>query len=395
MKILLISPYFAPYTGVGGLRMTSLAAYLQKAGEEVTVVKLADTCYPADQADGPRPSGVSYVDFVPAEEDKEPEKTLYPVLDRLCTETAFDCCLVSFGPFYTVRPAIYIKEHYQIPLVADYRDLWLYHDFPKKSLRIFLGRCKEWLLHHRQEASLMAHCSAFVNPSLWGERVMQKHYPVLKEKSALILNGYNMPPPAGTEASAPLSSSEELRICILGKFFYYSPAGTQTFFSALTSLLAHGVPIHVYHIGTAEAVQSLLDTSNFPQNHYHELGSMPYEQALSAAQQAHICAIISGGVFGYGTKAFDYIYLNKPIIAYTPENSELVELLKDAENAYVCQTAAQMKAAIEAVIQGGSYQLTKNLEYRQRFSRETQNRIYHQLLQKTAGQQPGKDKPQN
>ena len=85
MKILLISPYFAPFTGVGGLRMTSLTAYLQKAGEDVTVLKLADTCYDADLANGPHLPGPSYAEFTPSKDGKIPEKTMYPVIDHLCS----------------------------------------------------------------------------------------------------------------------------------------------------------------------------------------------------------------------------------------------------------------------------------------------------------------------
>ena len=153
------------------------------------------------------------------------------------------------------------------------------------------------------------------------------------------------------------------------------------------SALSHqGRLIHIYHAGSIENIQPILEKSGLPSEQYHELGPLPYDQAMEAAKAAHICSAIISYTTGLGTKIFDYIYLNKPIIAYAPPGSEFEETLKGAENAYVCQTAPQMEAAIEAIIRDGGYQLTKSLEFRQRFSREAQNQIYHQLLRKTTGQ---------
>lgn len=385
MKILLISPYFAPFTGVGGLRMTSLTAYLQKAGEDVTVLKLADTCYDADLANGPHLPGPSYAEFTPSKDGKIPEKTMYPVIDHLCSETAFDCCLVSLGPFFTVKPAVYIKEHYHIPLIVDYRDLWLYDPRERKTLRSILGHKKTQILYCGQEVQLMKACSAFVTCTPRGLQIMERHYPFLKEKSLCIFNGYDMEPPREAEPASQ-EDGGAIRIFVLGKLSYYTSEGAETLFRAASALSHQGRLIHIYHAGSIENIQPILEKSGLPSEQYHELGPLPYDQAMEAAKAAHICSAIISYTTGLGTKIFDYIYLNKPIIAYAPPGSEFEETLKGAENAYVCQTAPQMEAAIEAIIRDGGYQLTKSLEFRQRFSREAQNQIYHQLLRKTTGQ---------
>lgn len=384
MKILILSPYFAPYTGVGALRMTSLAAYLQRAGDAVSVIKLADAAYEQELVGGTPLPGIPCAEFIYPSNDGEPDRDLYAVIDRVCGANAFDCCLASFGPFYTVRPAIYLQEHYHIPLVVDYRDLWLYDPRYITSLRAFLGNVRQRFKNRHMEERLLNACAFFAACTPGGLQIMREHYPFLKERSVCVYNGYSLPeksfPP-------PPPDDSEIRICILGKYAYYTAKGTETFFRAVNSLIKKGCPIRVVHAGAAEPVDEIFGRTGFPKEHYLELGPLAYEDALAAAESAHICTAVMSCPIGLGTKIFDYIYLNKPIVAYAPEHSEFEAVLSEAENAYVCQTSERMAAAIETIISEKRYTLTGNPAYRLRFSREAQNQKFRDLLKKAAGRE--------
>ena len=77
---------------------------------------------------------------------------------------------------------------------------------------------------------------------------------------------------------------------------------------------------------------------------------------------------------------FDYIFLNRPIVAYAPPPSEVEELLQDAEHAYFCQTAEQIQNAVFNIIQKKQMHLTEDAAFGLQFSREIQNQRYRELL---------------
>ena len=379
MKILILSPYFAPYTGVGALRMNSLAAYLQQSGDNVTVLKLTDAAYEKELTAGAPLPGILCEEFTFPSNGGEPGKDIYAVIDRVCRAGAFDCCLASFGPYYTVRPAIYIQKHYHIPLVVDYRDLWLYEPRPITSLRMFLGKARQIFMERRTEKAMLNACAFFVTCTPGNLQIMRKHYPFLKERSACVFNGYGLPE-KGCCRSHPDDS--EIRIFVLGKLAYYSPHGAETFFQAVSNLIKKGCPIQVIHAGAAEPLDSIFSRTGFPKERYQGLGPLPYEDALAAAESAHICVAVISYAIGLGTKIFDYIYLNKPIVAYAPKHSEFEAVLSEAENAYVCQTSERMEAAIEKIVAEKRYTLTGDPLYRLQFSRQTQNQKFRDLLKK-------------
>lgn len=388
MKILLISPYFPPYTGVGGLRMASLARSLLEAGDRLTVVKEDPASYPPGMAGGTQIPGIVYKEFMAGKDERETALRLQSLLSGLLQGERFDCCLVSCGPFYTIRPVSALWERIQIPLVIDYRDLWLYDPRPATTLRMFLGRSRQRLAEHPVEKKVLRICSSFVTCTPNILQIMEDHYPFIKGRSACIFNGYDLPEKSPGQSHPDES---EIRIFILGKLAYYTPHGAEAFFRAAASLIKKGRPIRVIHAGAAEALEGIFSKAGFPKGRFQELGPLPYEDALAAAESAHICTAIISYAAGLGTKIFDYIYLNKPIVAYAPENSEFEALLSEAENAYVCQTSEDMEAAIEKIVTEKRYVLTNDPAYRLRFSRQAQNRKYRALLEEVSGVRAGDD----
>jgi len=378
MKVLLISPYFAPYIGVGALRMTSLADYLTRQGVEVTVIKMDTSCYESGMVRGESPTGISYVTFKTEKHQRHTAKKLYPLIDTLCSNERFDCCVVSCGPFYTVRPAIYLRQKHHIPLVADYRDLWVNDPRSKPAtLREMVFHALFRCLYYPADKKLMSVCSAFVGVTPQYVQQMVADYPVLKDKALCIYNGYQpimLPSPPNEERPS-------FQLFILGKYSYYSLKGASILFDAIKMLLDKGYSIKVLHAGVAEEqTRTLLEKHQLPETCYVELGQLPYSQAMSIAQNADAGFLIWNSSFGLGTKVFDYIYLNKPIIAYVPDESEIVSLLRETENFFAGQSKQQLATAIETIMTEKRSILTENSEFRNRFSRESQNRKYYDLL---------------
>lgn len=381
MKILMVSPYFPPYTGVGGLRMASLAKFLLEAGDSLTVVKMDRASYPPEMAGGAQIPGISYIEFTAKECNRDISSHIQLLLCDLLQKSSFDCCIVSCGPYYTIRPLLSLWEQFRIPIVMDYRDLWLYDPRPITTLRMFLGNCRLKLMGHSVEKKALKICSFFVTCTPNNLRIMQKHYPFIKARSACIFNGYDLP-----EENFQKGALDEsvIRIYILGKLAYYSPQGAEAFFRAVARLVKKGYPIQVIHAGAEEPLEEIFNRAGFPKECYQELGPLRYDEAIAAAKSAHICTAVISYAIGLGTKIFDYIYLNKPIVAYAPPQSEFEELLSETENAYVCQTSKDIEAAIEKIIKEKRYILTSDPTYRLRFSRQTQNQKFRDLLERAS-----------
>lgn len=377
MKILLISPYFPPFTGVGVLRPASLTDYLLKTGEDVTIFKLSDTCYSPEMVTGKRLSGPNYVEFMSGKTEQESTHHFRSALEDFLRDTSFDCCLITCGPFYTLLPALELTQRHHIPFIIDYRDLWRYSINPPTSLRGLLGRFWQRFSLRNIETALMEGCVAFVTCGPQELKLMKRHYPILQGKSACIYNGYNIPL---QKKAASLPDGDEIRLFILGKFAYYTAKGAETFLRAAARLLHKGYPIRIIHAGAPETLTPLFHKAGFPLDYFEELGPLSYEDALAAAKAAQIGIIIDGCRYGLGTKLFDYICLNKPIAAVVPKNSEMEKLLSETENAFFCQTTSQLEAAMERIITENRWVLTDDADFRGRFSREEQNRRFHQLL---------------
>lgn len=380
MNVLIISPYFAPCTLVGALRMTSLTKYLVAQGSHVTVIKLADgRTGTSDCICGTLVNGVGIQEFdVDIGDWKKTKRTLQKAIDEVCTREHFDCCVASFGPFSSEPATITVQTKYRIPLIVDYRDLWLFHPMPRKTWKLKLVKWYNIARYSSVERRLVQHCTWFVSVTPRSVQSMIDHYPILAGKSSLIYNGYT-----DVEGIAQEAPSNKTDIYIVGKLSYYSLAGTKAFFEAVMRLQTQGYPIRVTHIGQREPqVPELLRSIRFPEEDFRAEGQHPYADTIRKARNADLFVAINRDPDGLETKVFDYIYMNKPIVAYGPPDSEFGELIGHAENAFMCQTGEQMEAAIQRIIDEKLTYLTKDDAFRASLSRASQNERYYQLLRK-------------
>lgn len=384
MKILMISPYFAPFTGVGALRMTSLADYLVKRGESITVVKIADHCLAGEFLGGALVDGVSCREYELVSGNREATvASLADCLHKTCEEEQFDCCIATFGPYETIPAISKVIGKHKIPLVVDYRDLLLYDPRPCTSLSSIIAKIKTWVKYYVPEQRLLRLCGAFVTITPRSLKTMLQHYPYLKGKGHCIFNGYT--PIDAIEKGVTRNPDGQTRIFVLGKLSGYTSEGAKNLFRAVKSLIEKGYTVSITHAGMDKNIPAIMEEVGFPTEHYHGLGQLPYEQAMAAASNADICTAIINYKEGLGTKVFDYIYLNRPIVAFAPEDSELEEILKPAENAFVCQTVEQFETAVENVIEKNRLTLASDPQYAKSFARAAQNEQYYSLLKELAG----------
>ena len=82
---------------------------------------------------------------------------------------------------------------------------------------------------------------------------------------------------------------------------------------------------------------------------------------------------------GLGTKIFDYIYLNRPVISASPREIYLSQFMQRFENGFVCNSADEIYTAICKIISEDKAALDKNM-HPETYSRRIQNQRFEALF---------------
>lgn len=384
MNILIISPFFSPFTGVGALRMNSLASFLAEKNANIFVLKLSNKNYDKKMTSlhllSKNFNNIKCFDFELIINDTEKTKeNIKSKIEEICKENKINCIVLSCGPYYTIKPIIEIKNEYKIPLIVDYRDLWLYDPRPYQSIREYIGRTKNILVNKKYELDLMNCCDAFVTISEKSLDTMTKHYPNLEFKSKCIYNGYEKI--KDSSYSNYIQQDDYVKIVFLGKLSYYSNKGADKYFKAIGTLIKDNYKIKIIHIGEEEEqIKNLLIKNDIDKDTYISVGQLDYNDALSITENCDICGAVINYASGLGTKVFDYIYCNKPIVAVAPRESEFEMLISEFENKFICQTSEGIYNSIKKIVDEKIKVLTQFPEKKAKYSREHQNEQFEILI---------------
>lgn len=389
MRILIVCPIYAPAVAVGAQRMLSLTAYLAARGNEVHVL--------ASEGRGQlnRGQGTTVPDKVMVHRYSESGKSRYlsrewsnakafkRALVQLLSLKTFDVLLVSCGPFYTLMPLRSICRRFKLPYVIDYRDLGVL-DYGRIGAGV-LARLKTACLKPLRvlyEKNAVAG-AAYTVLVCEGDAIKLER--VFKPRAVkVIYNGFDE---ARLEQFKPVEKSgDTCTIGYLGKLMYYDKTRGIALFKAVDQLRKQGINARIMHIGLLEQdIETLARKYHFDPQVYEGYGPMDYLAGMETLAQADFCAIEYVHPNGYGTKVFDYIYLNKPILALMPEKIALAQFLRRFPNAYLCQTQEQLVADITKLWERKVERLDDKLD-KSLYSRGRQNGIFENILLETIAQ---------
>ena len=143
--------------------------------------------------------------------------------------------------------------------------------------------------------------------------------------------------------------------------------------------------IQIVQVGEREKnVDKIADQIGFRKDQIINTGFIDYKRGMSILKTLDALLIVDSRMHALGTKIYDYIYVNKPIIYVGPKGSEMGKLLSSFENAYCCSKELEVKDVLnKMIIQKPIVLGTKN-EVEQ-FSREAQNKKYETLMRSISG----------
>ena len=382
IDILIISPAYPPFSGVGAIRMNSLSQMLRDNNFRVTIVRNNPKSWPEYMLKGLIPYNIEIIDV-----DIKSQDSFYicmkkykNALSSLLELRKFDLAIFSGGPFYTFTAATYVKIKHNLKYIVEFRDLWVYN-YRKSSKRSILNTIKLIIfkiLAIYIEYKTIVNATNIILSCKGDLELMRQFYRKHEHKMSVIYNGINESFKMKDE-KITINKKKNV-IAIFGKFSYYAPELAGKFLNSVNRLNQEGFNIQILHIGEMEEyIINFINNSQLHNINYNNTGFMNYDEGIELLNSANIFLLIENHPHGLGTKVYDYIRLNKPIIGIIKDGDELVEFISNFSNSFVCTNENQICNSIKNIIVNRIGILDKNIDI-QKYSRIKQNIKYMELI---------------
>lgn len=372
-KLLVFSYAYAPFSRVGAKRWTALSRHLPEWGFSCTVITVQPRYYssldPELLPGAARtirtpvflPPVEVYTGGLPARLRRffaeRAQSLLFPI-DRFqgwkpfavqAAESALKqekhhAVIVSGPPFSSFPAALEVSRRAGLPLILDYRDPWTGYAWERRippALRNLEGRIAE-------QASAAVFCTKRMREAFLG---FFPGFPA--ERTAVVTNGYEKPV---TGDRRPGSSG--IRIAHAGSL--YGRRNLAMMAEPIRMYMQKtGGQISFHHWGRVVAEDIVEFGDRGLQGVLQTHPPVPHSELLTALKNADVLFCPSGGDVAYALpyKVFDYMATGIPILAATPEDSELAELVAALSIGYRggVDEPASLFNALESCLKAGNY----------------------------------------
>lgn len=388
MKLLIVSPYFAPSSLVGAQRMTSLARYLAEQGHEVHVVSLtADTMERTTDASchsTPPENVVMHPFDLPVEKanvfanESQRVMAFMKVLEALLEKETFDGVLMTLGPFFPLHTMQKFAKAYHLPYILDFRDLGSVERIRRDSLGSYIRTSLTEFYTHRLERAAVKNAKYITVVCPGDVERMQKAYKIPDEKICCIFNGFDEERLHGMR---PQSVEDGVfKIGVFGKFMIYNPEKGPLILKAVDRLRKEGINAKIVHVGVGrEDVLNIVEELGIDPECYEGLGIRDYKEGVEIMSGCSMFAMDYVHPTGLGTKIFDYIHLNKPVLAVAPRNIHFADFISQFQNSFLVDTQEDVYNAFRTVIDQGLTVLDSAVDT-DNYSRRHQNKRFAELI---------------
>lgn len=378
MKILIISPAYPPISSVGVVRMSSLTSFLRDEGDEVTVLCDAPN---SDNSNGNAihvPEGISTVRIDCLKKNDREKVGLYrKALETVLNQNVFDIALVTVGPYFPLRFVVGVFRRHRVPYVIDFRDVGALDSFSRisfmQTIKVLLARAYEFFFEFRAIAASRAVVSVTEG---WMKK-KRRDYFLFAHKMHCIANGFD-----GDRLKTVAFSNtvQEYTLAIIGKLAYYSVTHAFALLAAIKELAPEYPGIMLLHIcDREEIVDKMVKELGLSSEQYVSTGFMDYVQGVKLLSTAAAGVIVDSRKDAMGTKIYDYLFLNKPILYVGTSGTCLSSFVQQFENGFVCETKEEVVTALRTLFDCNKAVLDSRYD-RENYSRESRNVEYRALL---------------
>ncbi|KQC11968.1 MAG: hypothetical protein APR54_10285, partial [Candidatus Cloacimonas sp. SDB] len=314
-SVLIVSYYTYPCDLIGAKRSSYLANYLHSQNFRVIVLKAANKHYGTNVDYTLKLNKNIEIKHIKYRWDLVNFKLsirwyflFKKELIAILRENHVDQIIMSGGPFCYFNLTGYLKKKTNANIILDFRDLWAFGFLRPKGFRNrIIYKIKQIL-----EKNSISSADIVIGVS---EKISEKYKKLYststKADFITIMNGFdeslleNMP--------FTKKNQESFKLAIFGKFSSYNLNDVKVLVNGLSS---YKNEFKLIHIGLQELYLEKMIKVNQLEKQFIYLGYMNYVEAMSKLSEMD-CLIVNNRLeVGIGTKIFDYIYLNKPILAF-------------------------------------------------------------------------------
>jgi len=382
VKILIISPYYPPYASVAVVRMASLSRFLIDKGCEVTVLRNNFDDLDQNLKTTSIPKGVKIKSVNIKKRSRyitgfiEGFKSYRKNIRELFCKNKYDVVIISAGPFFTLPLCKIIKKEYGVKCIIDFRDLWIAEEIYKGiNIKTLISK----ILFYPIERSAIKYADAVVLVTKGWRNIMMKFYPKYRDKMELIYNGYD--DELLNDINIIQDDIQQL-LGVFGKMSYYSKEYAKILFSAVKKLKNKYKDLKIVQVGLYEnETDAIIEEINFDPKDFNCTGFCDYVEGIQKMSTVSICILIDVRKSGLGTKIYDYIYLNKPIIYIGKKGTDLASFVESFEYGFICETEEEIIQTIDFIL-SNKIKFLSNKNIKGKYVRSVQNTKYYNLIKK-------------
>ena len=372
MNLLIVAPTFFPDQDVGIFRMTTLADFLLGKGEHVTVIRNARNRIFSEKIPYQNLGKVTEIQVADPEKFYQSCNIYKDAILAHCRDNPVDVILYTCAPYYAMKIAYEIKKQNQIPYIVDIRDFWLKNN-EESILTCILQNMIYPLKYYLQKRCFKGASWIVVVSENMKERY-RSFYGTYIDKFQIIYNGYDdqrvsQPVWRDQGLKEKVDGFDGIRIGICGTLCQYSVIYTKLLLETITHINTSHKKVKLFHMGKEDSrLTGILKANHYGREIYEYLGYLPSELCLLTLQKMDMNIIINIRNQGLGTKVFDYIQADRPVIYVGKKHTELADFI----NRNICTTRKELEEAIRNPetndFQGVQY------------TRSLQNKRYYSLI---------------
>jgi glycosyltransferase involved in cell wall biosynthesis len=248
-----------------------------------------------------------------------------------------DCVYTTSFPYSSHLLGLYLKsKRPSIRWVVDFRDEWTnnpyYADMPWMRFRLPFER--------RLEKQICEHCDFFITNTPFMLKNSLRDYPVLTDKSTFIPNGYD--PEDFIPFDNKEKQAEKFTITYTGSL--YGRRNLMEFFTALQNAI-NSKRISLANLEVRIVGNIAPDVLQGFKSEYQlgdslvAYGYMTHHESIRKLYQSHVLLLSMGSGKGlenfYSGKVFEYIRVDRPILATVPEKGAAASVIRETRTGIV------------------------------------------------------------
>lgn len=352
-RVLLVpSFYFPPHGQVRVLRTVKFCKWLPANGWAPWVLTVDPRYYDPGtllQSDGAewRGARVFRIPFVDVPASRVLIKVLFPLLTALFAlrcRSRLTAAYMSGSPFYPFPLTFVFARLLRLPSVIDFRDSWSFnHGFDGRRPDGVWGRLRERVFGMVERFSIKyASRVLFATPIL--EEEYANLFPEYRHKYVTILNGFDPDDVAGIGANRV---SPRTTLVLAGQFSRYVPHAVD----GLMACLRHNGQLHFLYLGEEHELFANKAQQYDVAGQVTTLPRVSYREALEFISGSDVALLATGLVNGVGTKIYDYLALDKPVLCLVPQGSNIARMFGDLPRVVISHPPHSVSRLIEALEQ--------------------------------------------